>query len=185
MPEIRKNIATNEWVVIATERAKRPDEMAEPPRTEAPLPEFKEGCPFCPGNEDAVPDEILRSGTKENWQIRVVPNKYPALAGNYEPSYINDGVIQKVDGIGSHEVIIETPRHNEFLSDRGVDQIENLLNIFHARYSELEKNPNLKNIIIFKNHGQKAGTSLEHPHSQIIATPIVPPHVRYPLERAR
>lgn len=184
MTELRKNIATDEWVIVTPERAKRPDEMAAKEEIRPPLPEFKEDCPFCPGHEKQSPSEIFRVGSKKTWQIRVVPNKFPALVGSKPQAYEDDGVIQRMPGTGGHEVIIESPLHNEYIAKMEVKQIHELLKVYKARHLEHQKNPNIKYIVIFKNYGARAGTSIEHPHSQVVAMPVVPTSVLNRIEKA-
>jgi len=184
MPELRKNIATNEWVIISAERAKRPDEILEKRATTEQLPPYKENCPFCLGNENKTPPELFRVGTKDKWEIRVIPNKFPALSGDQPPILTNDGVIQRMDGVGIHEIIVETPFHNLCIPFMKDEEIENLLNVYKQRYLESEKKEYIKHIIIFKNYGLSGGTSLEHPHSQLIALPVVPIIVSYRIQAA-
>ena len=180
MSEIRQDPTTKEWVIIARERAKRPDEFVrEQSRPE--LPDFSPSCPFCPGNEAMTPSESYVLGDKNDkgWRIRVFPNRFPALTpeGSTERREENNFFLD-MDGVGIHEVIVETPRHNHALAltdDRGMADI---LLTYQKRYSAFSEMPFIKLIIIFKNHGPAAGTSLEHPHSQLVATPVVPKHTR-------
>lgn len=177
MPELRYEPVTKTWVIIATERAKRPSNFA-PPR----LPR-KEGqeCPFCPGNEKATPPEVMAYRPKDTvpdspgWQVRVVPNKFPAL--NPEAAAgatIRRDFFHAVEGAGAHEVIIETPDHERSFATQEADEILLALRSWQDRYIGLGENRNLAYTQIFKNHGAVAGASLEHPHSQLIATPLVP-----------
>jgi UDPglucose--hexose-1-phosphate uridylyltransferase len=189
MPQFRQDPTTNEWVIIATERAKRPHEF----KTDQPLieqPPYKENCPFCPGNERLTPHETLayRSGgpaDSKGWWVRVIPNKFPALflEGSLERKKV-DGFFREMDGVGAHEIVIETPFHHQGLSKMEDRQVEEVLLAYRERYLSLREDPRIKLIIIFKNHGEAAGTSLEHPHSQIVGTAIVPSHIRKKLEEA-
>jgi len=186
MPELRQNIITREWVIIATERAKRPDQFSRK-REEVPvLPERDSSCPFCPGNEESTPPEIYRVGDERCavWKVRVVENKFPALVPSVEPWRKIEGIKRSMNGIGKHEVVIETPIHNTTLALLSLKEIELVLNTYRMRYIELAKNKYAPMIIIFRNHGEMAGTSLVHPHSQIIATPVVPAQIRYRMEIA-
>jgi len=189
MPELRQDSTTKEWVIIATERAKRPHDFITNKKKEA-LPSFVASCPFCPGNESETPPEVLayhdsRKANALGWRVRVTPNKYPAL--------INRGTIvrkengkffRKMDGVGVHEVIIESPYHNGLIPLMKDKEVEEILLAYRERYNALKKDPMVKLIIIFKNHGKSAGTSLDHPHSQLVATPIVPMHIRRKYEVA-
>lgn len=186
MPELRFNIATKDWVIIATERAKRPDEFKREKKEDKEIPVYSSTCPFCPGNEEKAGDPSAVIKDKEgNWLVKVVPNKFPALSPIGEPDKTNEGVYHSMNGVGVHEVIIESPLHNMTTALYDVAQVENIIKIYKQRYLELAKDPRLKQIIIFKNHGLSAGTSLEHPHSQLVATPIVPTHLADRLRDAR
>ncbi|MCS7224380.1 MAG: galactose-1-phosphate uridylyltransferase [Armatimonadetes bacterium] len=189
MPELRQDFATKEWVIIATERAKRPEdfvkERSEPDR----LPERDDKCPFCPGNERMTPEETyaLRNGSGPNepgWLVRVVPNKFPALVPDSRPYRSRSGLYLRMKGVGFHEVVIETPRHDKCPATLTEDEMTGVVSVYKQRYSELNRNPTNELILIFRNQGKQAGTSLIHPHSQIVATPIVPPAVRRTLYEA-
>ena len=189
MPELRQSPASKEWVIIATERAQRPTEF----RGEEPLPENEhdKNCPFCPGNEDKTPKEILAYrtyGTKPNttgWWIRIIPNKFPALVLDGDPHREKiDDFYRHMVGLGEHEVIIESQKHNATIATMDDKQVEEIFLAYRERYITLSKDPRFEMIIIFKNHGKAAGTSVKHPHSQVIATPITPLHVRQRIEEA-
>ena len=179
MPELRQNFFTKEWVIIATERAKRPKELAR----QQPLKEmasFVATCPFCPGNEDKTPPEVLRFPAQgpDPWQVRVVPNKFAALARDSEPTRTIRRSRHSIGGFGVHDVIIETPDHSHVIALMDDLHVANVLRAYKARYDELSHDPRIAHITIFKNHGLDAGTSLEHPHSQLIATPVISSQVR-------
>jgi len=189
MPELRQDPATKQWVIMARERAKRPHEFMKPSAPQ-PLPPYKPDCPFCPGNESMTPPETLayrREGSANGpgWWVRAVPNRFPALVpeGNLSRRE-EEGLFRKMDGVGQHEVIIETPQHNQCIALMGDKQVEEILLAYRERYLTLREDPRFKLIIIFKNHGQAAGTSLEHSHSQLVATPIVPLNIRHRFEKA-
>ncbi|MEK7376950.1 MAG: galactose-1-phosphate uridylyltransferase [Candidatus Margulisiibacteriota bacterium] len=191
MPELRQNPATKEWVIIAKERARRPDDFASQKAKEEEKPEDKKNCVFCSGNEGQTPKEITayRSfGTKPDtpgWWIRVVPNKFAALVFEGSTKRIKDyDFFKHMDGIGSHEVIIETPDHDLHIATMDQKQAEEIFLAYRQRYIFLSKNFNFETITIFRNHGKSAGTSIKHPHSQIIAAPVTPTHVRHRLEEA-
>jgi UDPglucose--hexose-1-phosphate uridylyltransferase len=184
MPELRYNIASREWVVFATERAKRPRDFVKAKKEGSPLPEYKENCPFCPGNEKLSPAEVFRLGDERRWQVRSVPNLYGALSAKERPERKINGMYISMGGFGSHEVIIENPRHNTCIALMQDSEVEDVIASYKSRYLSLQDAPGIESIVIFKNHGPAAGTSMEHPHSQLIATPIVPPNIRNRLEIA-
>jgi len=183
MPELRKDPIIGRWVIISTERGKRPADFI------VQHPPIKEGfCPFCPGNEDRTPPEILAYRTNQTppntpgWHLRVVPNKYPALMIEGDIGREGDGVYDRMNGIGAHEVIIESPGHKETLASISEKQFEEVFWAYRDRILDLKKDPRFRYILIFKNHGEAAGASLEHPHSQLIALPIVPKRVAEELD---
>jgi len=184
MPEFRQNMLTNEWVIIATERAKRPEDFQKKEAGKLPLPEFSAPCPFCPGNEAQTPPATHLLKRNGNWAVRVVPNKFAALQGDipFQPKRV--GRFLKATGYGIAEVIIETPRHNLTLATMDNESVGDVVKVYKLRYLSVAKEKQICFINIFRNHGFRAGTSLEHPHSQLIATPIIPPHVRNPVEQA-
>jgi len=183
MSELRKDPIISRWVIIATERGKRPTDFVTVEQAGGPV-----SCPFCEGNEHMTPPEIyaLRdSGTLANskgWKIRVVPNKFPALRVEGTVEREGVGMFDKMSGIGAHEIIIETPVHTDLLYTRTQEGIVNLLDTYQKRLVDLMGDIRLSYLMIFKNMGERAGASLSHPHSQIIATPIVPKRVREEIE---
>ena len=189
MPQLRQDRTTKEWVIIATERSKRPHDFKKgKPVAERPI--YKEDCPFCAGNEHLTPHETLayRSGghaDSKGWWVRVVPNRFPALSpeGSLERKEEKE-FFRMMDGVGIHEVVIESPLHNQFLPLMEDKQVEEILLAYRERYLALREDPRIKLIIIFKNHGEAAGTSLEHPHSQFVGTAVVPSNIRRKLEEA-
>ncbi len=178
MAELRKDPVSGRWVIIATERAARPHDFY------ASRGERKEGfCPFCEGNEDRTPPEIMalrRPGTAPDgpgWQIRVVPNKFPALQPNVGSGSHGDGLYHSVDGHGAHEVIIETPRHLTTPTALGPEHLQSVLEIYAQRTKALSEDEAVSYVLVFKNVGERAGASLEHTHSQLIAVPVMPKRV--------
>jgi UDPglucose--hexose-1-phosphate uridylyltransferase len=172
-PVLRYDITTNDWVLFAPARARRPHARAIPPRAD----DAKSRCPFCPGNEHLTPGEILRvdDASKAGWSVRVVPNKFPALEPGASSEQTEIGpVFREMGGYGVHEIVIESPDHFCPLADQRIEQIEGVMRVLHSRFTSLMADPRLRTIIVFKNHGEAAGTSLAHPHWQIIATPVVP-----------
>ena len=179
MPQLRKDPVTGRWVIIAEGRAERPNDFETSQRQD---------CPFCEGNEDATPSEVIarrEPGTEPNgagWSVRVVPNKFPALeieeGGDGHPdARCRAPLYRTMPGIGVHEVIIESPEHLVGTAELSVTQLRDVFCIYRSRLQELKKDPRLAYAMIFKNLGAAAGASLEHLHSQLIALPIVPTSV--------
>jgi UDPglucose--hexose-1-phosphate uridylyltransferase len=185
MSELRQNFFTKEWVIIATERAKRPEELATH-RVAEPLPAFVETCPFCPGNENKTPPEVMRSPAQsaEPWAVRVIPNKFAALSSELQPARSLQHLRRRVDGFGFHEVIIDTPDHSGCMALLPDAHVASILSVYRERYKALSLDRRVTHITIFKNHGADAGASLQHPHSQLIATPVIPSQVRHRLFEA-
>jgi UDPglucose--hexose-1-phosphate uridylyltransferase len=179
MPELRKDPITQEWVIIATERARRPSDFTHLSIAEPEKPEYSPTCPFCPGKEGLTPPEVLafRHGLNKNspdWWVRVVPNKFPALAIEGQLEKHGVGMYDVMNGVGAHEVIIETPKHNLEPSTLSQNHLAEVVWAYRERYLDLRKDARFKYILLFRNHGKVAGASLEHPHSQLIATPMIP-----------
>ncbi len=186
MSELRKDPITGRWVIISSERGRRPSDFQEA------TAKRKGGfCPFCGGNERFTPPEILayrEPGTTPNsagWSLRVVANKFPALKieGNLDKTGI--GLFDKMNGIGAHEVIIESPSHETTMSTLPDKKIEDIIWAYRDRVLDLKKDPRFQYILIFKNEGEAAGASLEHSHSQLIALPVIPRQVTEEIEGAR
>jgi UDPglucose--hexose-1-phosphate uridylyltransferase len=174
MADLRKDPVTGRWVIISTERQKRPSDFQIETVTIKP----DDLCPFCEGHEDKTPPEILAyrngsSGNARGWEVRVVPNKFPALRVEGELNREGEGLFDRMNGIGAHEVIIETPQHGKTLATMSEPEIEKVFWAWRDRVLDLKRDVRLRHIVIFKNHGAAAGASLEHSHSQLIALPIV------------
>ena len=173
MTELRKDPIVGRWVIISTERGKRPHDF---PQEKV---ERKEGlCPLCPGSERMTPPEILtyRNG-EAGWTLRVVPNKFPALRIEGDLGKAGDGVYDRMHGIGAHEVVIETERHDLDLFDMPEDRIADVFRAYRDRSLDLKQDNRFKSVLVFKNHGSAAGASLSHSHSQLIALPVIPKRV--------
>jgi UDPglucose--hexose-1-phosphate uridylyltransferase len=185
VPELRKDPVTGRWVIIATERSKRPSDYTT--LRVDPRPGV---CPFCAGNESLTPEQVLVYSRDDNnpktadWWVRVVPNKYPALSHEGEATRRGDGLYDLINGVGAHEVIIETPDHATPMAALPVEHIREVLWAYRERLIAHSKDPRIGYVLIFKNHGPAAGASLDHPHTQLIATPIVPVRVKSELEGA-
>ncbi len=178
MPQFRQNFITKEWVIIAPERSKRPDQFAKTAEKRKERPAHDPKCPFCPGNENQTPAPLYTKESAGEWLVRSVPNKFAAVNPELSPVRKDVGKFLSADGFGRAEVIIESPRHDATLATMSAAEVRSVLECYKSRYSDLARDGKVDMITIFRNHGARAGTSLEHPHSQIIATPIVPPHVR-------
>jgi UDPglucose--hexose-1-phosphate uridylyltransferase len=185
MPELRQNFFTKEWVIIATERAKRPEELVthRPPQE---VPSFVENCPFCPGNENRTPAEVLRypEDSGQAWSVRVIPNKFAALSSEVQLTRSLTHLRRRVEGFGYHEVIVDSPDHSTCMALLPDSHVAKILGVFKERYHALSTDHRITHVTIFKNHGADAGASLQHPHSQIIATPVIPSQVRHRLHEA-
>lgn len=172
---LRHDPVTDEWVIIAPRRAERPSHATRPRRE--PLDERDPDCPFCPGNEDRTPPEILRTtGSDGGWEQRVIPNLYPALDGALRGD--GTGGPPEMPAAGAHEVVVETPRHDERIDTMPVDRVAGFLRAWRERYTALEAEPGVEAVSVFKNFGEHAGISLPHPHSQIVGMPVTPPEWR-------
>lgn len=188
MPELRKDPVLGRWVIISTERAKRPKDFKSQPEKKLIKPE---SCPFCPGNELATPPEIMayrQEGTAPNtsgWTLRVIPNKFPALLIEGQINRRGEGIYDRMNGIGAHEVIIETSDHTKDLADLEIERFQDVVRAYQERMLDLKKDQRLRYVMIFKNFGAAAGASLEHNHSQLIATPIIPKRVIEEMNGAR
>jgi len=183
--EIRKDYLLDRWVIIAGERAKRPTDFRA--KTSADETETKtKNCPFCPGNEKMTPPAVLlylpnnngiRKDTDHNgerrkdWLVRCIPNLYPALTSRRPVALTSNETFKRIDGVGVHEVIIESPRHTEHPNEAPLEQIELMIQAYVDRLKSLSQ---WNYVSIFRNHRKEAGASLSHAHSQIIATPMLP-----------
>ncbi|PYV33501.1 MAG: galactose-1-phosphate uridylyltransferase [Acidobacteria bacterium] len=177
MPELRYNVITHDWVIIATERAKRPEEFAKK-KDKKVLPVFVPTCPFCPGNEKMTPPEAYVVSDTTGWRVRVTPNKFAALACEGKRERSIQGIRRKVSGVGIHEVIVETPDHSKTTAQLSDREMEILIQTYLNRFKAASADPRVEHVTLFKNHGEAAGTSLEHPHSQLIGTPVITSQIR-------
>jgi len=186
MPELRRDPVLGRWVIISVERGKRPTDFVK-------LSQKRKGgfCPFCAGNEYTTPPEITAvrrdcsSPNEPGWTLRVMPNKFPALTPEGRLNKMGEGLYDKMNGIGTHEVIVETPDHGLTLSTLSEEAFEDVLWAYHQRLTELKKEARNQYVLIFKNEGESAGASLEHSHSQLIALPIVPRTVKDEIAGAK
>lgn len=182
MSEIRKDIITGEWIIIAAERGRRPYDFQK-----KEVLAKSEICPFCPGNEALTPTEILRLEDEEDplqWAVRIVPNKYPAV-GKAEETEKKEEFYEATLGFGVHEVVIDTPCHTATIGTLSEKQIACSLLGIQKRYTDIVRDSRIQYVQIFKNQGDAAGASLQHPHWQIIGIPLIPPQSKRILEGAR
>jgi UDPglucose--hexose-1-phosphate uridylyltransferase len=184
VPEIRHNIVTRESVIIAVERARRPEEFTPIRTSPPPAPSYVATCPFCPGNEHLTPSETFRIPAQGAWQVRVVPNKFAVLDPTGVPTRRLEKIKRTIAGVGVHEVIVETPDHGKSPALLSEAEFELMLQAYHRRYSAVSSDPRVALVTVFKNQGEGAGTSLVHPHSQLVGTPIIPTQVRDRMEHA-
>ena len=186
MPELRRDPVIGRWVIISKERSKRPLEFPERKETSS-----KQSCPFCPGNESVTPPEILAYGPQSRaknaagWTLRVVPNKFPVLEIEGSLNRAGEGMYDKMNGVGAHEVIIDSPDHEKEISKLSKKQVEDIISSYRERIIDLRQDSRLEYILIFKNRGSQAGATLTHPHSQLIATPIIPKRVKEEISGAK
>ena len=187
MPEFRKDPTLGRWVIIATERVRRPSDF--PRRHVAP----RGGpCALCAGHERETPPEVLAyrdaaeaPADSAGWRVRVVPNKFPALRieGDFERH--GEGIYDVMNGVGAHELLVESPDHDGNLASLPASGVEDVVRACRDRIIDLKRDARLRSVMVFKNHGAEAGASLEHPHSQLIATPVVPLVVAEEVQQAR
>ncbi len=175
MSDLRKDPIVGRWVIIAKNRAKRPNEL-----NDGLLERASGFCPFCEGHETHTPGEIVayrQAGTPRDapgWRVRVVPNKFPALEIEGDLNKRGQGLYDLMNGVGAHEVIIESPRHLRSTAELDDATLGDVFWIYRERLLDLKRDTRLLHGMVFKNVGAAAGASLEHIHSQLIVTPIVP-----------
>ncbi len=175
-PELRCDPVTGQWVGVYTDNSFSPSDYPKGNHR----PPQKAICQFCLEKEHLTPpevDAVRLQGSAPNrpgWQVRVVPNKFPALRieGNLDSKM--EGILEMTRGIGAHEVVIESPDHNKNLCDLREDELTFVIQKYQSRFIDLSKDKRFRYIVIFKNYGESAGASVEHPHTQIIALPMIP-----------
>jgi UDPglucose--hexose-1-phosphate uridylyltransferase len=181
MSELRQDPTTLGWVLVAPERARRPGEHgADASRARA----GSGACPLCPGHETETPPELWRlPAPAGGWRVRVVPNRFPLLGADEGLSAGSDS-FRALGGRGWHEVVVETPDHSWDMALGTPEEIRRVLEAYRVRYHALRRR-GAELVVIFRNHGAASGTSLEHPHSQVVGTPVVPRLVRSRIDVAR
>lgn len=188
MPELRKDPIIGRWVIIASERAKRPHDFKR--EEEAKSPELP--CPYCEGNESKTPPEVFavrRYQSKPNeagWSVRVVPSISALLRIEGDLGRRGQGMYDLMNCVGAHEIVIETPKHIANIADLEEEQIVNVIDSYVERFLQLSKDERFKYVLMFKNYGRTAGGShLNHAFSQLIAMPINPKRVKEELAGAK
>ena len=181
MPELRLNPITREWVIIAREKGKKPEDFTIVKEQER-HPAFLKTCPFCPGNEAVTPKEIFRICDEKGWKIRVVPNKFAVLSREGEKLRTHVGLHKNVNGVGTHEVLIETPVHNLTTATMPLEQLKEVIQTYRDRFLEVYRDQRVEHAVVFRNSGPASGTTLEHPHSQVVGIPVTPLHIRSRIE---
>ena len=185
MGELRKDPVTGRWVIISTTRGKRPASFMteDRPKTKTAT------CPMCYGNEHMTPPEIFairpedhKEPNSSGWQVRVIPNKFPALGIDEELKKQGIGMYDIMTDFGAHEVVVESPDHTRNTRDLTVEEISNVITVYQDRIQDLYRDIRFRFVLVFKNEGEEAGASLEHSHSQLIATPVTPRRVKEELE---
>ncbi|MFQ6132296.1 MAG: galactose-1-phosphate uridylyltransferase [Armatimonadota bacterium] len=186
MSQLRKDPVLDRWVIIAVERGHRPSDFkTEPSRRD------EASCPLCEGSESYTPPEIWAERPEGSapdgpgWEVRVVPNKFPALTIEGGLDRRGVGMYDMMNGIGAHEVIIETPDHYSDIPDNDDQHVAKVLTAYRERILDLRHDDRLRYVLVFRNHGEVAGASLSHPHSQLIALTITPNLVKQKLKSAR
>ena len=187
MPEFRKDPIIDRWVVIATDRSRRPSDFTPPPLPPAPVSSV-----FSPGNEEKTPPEVFQIGRPDSapantsgWRVRVVPNKFPALSMQGDLDSHAVGMFDALNGVGAHEVVIEHPEASWDMADAKPAEMAEVLDAYIQRNIALSNDERFRYVLTFRNAGTSAGASINHPHSQIIALPIIPKQTRDQLEVAR
>ncbi|MCP4649079.1 MAG: galactose-1-phosphate uridylyltransferase [PVC group bacterium] len=181
MQQFRRDPILGRWIIVQYDREQGPQNY----QSQAIQKQNNQKvCPFCVGHEDKTPDEIYIDRTPqvnsegEAWSLRVIENKFPALRTEGIPSRQGLGIYDQINGVGAHEVIIETANHDKDISDLTIEEVKRIILAYKHRCIELKQDKRLEYVLIFKNHGKGAGASLEHAHSQLIALPIVPKKVK-------
>jgi UDPglucose--hexose-1-phosphate uridylyltransferase len=183
LTELRQDIVTGDWVVIATGREKRPEEFAEQKREIVEENNDKK-CFFCyPEETNQEKDVLIYKNSDDDWSLRVFPNKYPAFSCQGEVNHFEEGPYFGMDGVGYHEVIV-TRDHKKQIANLDSLQVAEIIDAYQDRYIDLMNKKNVNYIEIFHNHGKEAGASVVHPHSQLLAIPVISPYVKGELDGA-
>lgn len=185
MAELRKDPILGDWVIIAPERAARPFDHDGENRAAATTP--TNVCPFCQGNEAFTPDAVLTvpsNSSRDEWAVRIVPNRYSAV-GLAASSIVSNEFFNHAPASGFHEVIVESPLHIRAMRNLSASQIAHVVRAWRDRLAEVSRNKTVAHTVIFKNEGVAAGASVEHVHSQLLATSFIPPKVSAELSAGK
>jgi UDPglucose--hexose-1-phosphate uridylyltransferase len=180
MSELRQDKTTGAWVIISPNRGRRPSDSLAGGCTPYSARSFDPACPFCPGHEAELPGIFAETPASEapGWWVRVVPNKYPAVRSDTTATSPADPSHLIVGGYGQHEVVIESPWHDDDLASMSDAQRDAVIFIYHRRYRHLIADAQVESVILFRNHGRAGGASLRHPHAQLIALGMIPPRLQ-------
>ncbi|HOP86295.1 MAG TPA: DUF4931 domain-containing protein [Syntrophorhabdaceae bacterium] len=160
MAELRRDPVTGNWCVVGYTIIKRSSLGT---------------CPFCPGNENLTPPKIKEIKNEDgSWAVRCFPASNPIFIIEAQENKRAEGIYDKMDNVGAHEIIVENPNHNKTMSAFTEKEFINLVDLYKDRILDLKKDKRFKYILIFKNHGELAGSYIFHPHSHVLATPIIP-----------
>jgi len=183
--ELRQDLVTGDWVVIAANRARRPEEFIVHDDCEVEVssdPEKK--CFFCyPEETGQEKDVLIYTDANNDWTLRVFPNKYPAFVRGGEISHKEEGPYFMMDGVGYHELVV-TRDHKKSIALLDKESVAEVLDAYQDRYIDLMNKKSVNYIEIFHNHKKSAGASIPHPHSQLVAIPVVSPYIKAELDGA-
>jgi len=183
LTELRQDLVTGDWVVIATGRAKKPEEFASSRRTLIEE-DLSHPCFFChPEETDQEKDVLIYEKSNGDWSLRVFPNKYPSFVSGRAPKHFEEGPYFAMDGTGYHELIVTRDHHRQ-IAQMNFLEVAEMLDAYQERYIDLMNKKTVNYIEVFHNHGKEAGASIAHPHSQLMAIPVVSPYVKSELDGA-
>lgn len=193
MGELRKDYALDEWVIIAANRAARPQPTIitisqQTAFNHTQQPASKSVCYFCPGNENFTPGEIGHfSDENGDWQLRWFENKFPCVQPENGKVFVAEasGLLVHAPNYGYHELVVETREHSKQLWDCSQSELENVLGVYELRIVDLEGKPHIKYVAVTKNHGTNGGASIEHSHCHVVALPIVPMRVQAKIDATK
>ncbi|MFA7083216.1 MAG: galactose-1-phosphate uridylyltransferase [Arcobacteraceae bacterium] len=171
MSEFRYCKLNKEWIIFAPERLLRPKDFYI---NNNEIISKEEDCPFDVEKEYLTPSLIDQIVQENRWQCKVIPNEYNVLSIEVEPLSIKEQFFDKYTGFGAHEILVETPLHDKYMFEYDYNDFNNYLTLLQKRVVNLHKDARLKYLSIFKNHGEKAGASFSHSHTQLIAMPFLP-----------
>ena len=185
--ELRQDLVTGDWVVIATGRSKRPEDFVlhKEDKIEVNVGEKEnKACVFCcPEETDQEKEVLLYEKENGDWSLRVFPNKFPAFSRAGRIKHFEEGPYFGMDGVGYHEVIV-TRDHEKQIADLEVLEVAEIMDAYQSRYIDLMNRKSVNFIEIFHNHGKEAGASIAHPHSQLAAIPVISPYIKSELDGA-